>query len=53
MDGSGFDGLTRRLSNRLNRRTGLGVLGGAGLPLLGISAVANAKKKEEEGHALR
>lgn len=46
MDDSRFDALTRRVTTRLTRRTNLGLLAGASLPLLGLSESADAKKKK-------
>lgn len=48
MNSPRFDALTRRVSAPVNRRIGLGVLVGASLPVLGLSAVADAKKKKKK-----
>lgn len=39
-----FAGITRMIAARLTRRTGLGLLAGASLPLLGLAAATDAKK---------
>lgn len=47
MDNTQFDELAARLAARLNRRSGLGLLAGASLPLVGLVAATDAKKKKK------
>ena len=47
MDAPHFDRFTTGISARLTRRTGLGLLAGASLPLLGLAGDADAKKKKK------
>jgi hypothetical protein len=47
MDAPRFDGFARRISARLTRRTSLGLLAGASLPLLGLAEATDAKKKKK------
>lgn len=47
MDAPRFDRFTTGVSARLTRRTGLGLLAGVSLPLLGLSGDADAKKKKK------
>lgn len=47
MDNTQFDELAARLAARLNRRSGLGLLAGASLPLVGLVADTDAKKKRK------
>ena len=48
MQQDGLDGLVQRISARLSRRTGLGLLAGASIPFLGVAAAADAKKRKEK-----
>lgn len=47
MDAPRFDGFARSISNRLNRRTGLGLLAGVSIPFLGLAEETDAKKKKK------
>jgi hypothetical protein len=47
MDAPRFDHFARRISARLDRRTGLGLLVGAGIPVLGLADPVDAKKKKK------
>ncbi len=47
MDAPRFDRFTAGISANLTRRTGLGLLAGASLPLLGLAGDADAKKKKK------
>lgn len=48
MDHTQFDDLAARLAGRLNRRTGLGLLASASLPLVGLAEIAAAGKKKKK-----
>jgi hypothetical protein len=52
MVGSVLDALTRCLSNRLTRRSGMGLLSGASVLSPGLSQIANARKKKKKKIAL-
>ena len=45
MNSTRLDGFVRVVANRLTRRTGLGLLTSASLPLLAFTGAADAKKK--------
>lgn len=47
MDALRFDRFARTVATRLTRRTGLGLLAGASLPLLGLASATDAKKKKK------
>ncbi len=47
MDDPRFDALVTRLAGGLSRRRGLGLLAGAGLPLVGLAGTADAGKKKK------
>ncbi|MFN8678267.1 MAG: hypothetical protein U0Z70_17935 [Thermomicrobiales bacterium] len=47
MDSIRFDGFARAVATRLTRRTGLGLIAGGSLPLLGLAAATDAKKKKK------
>jgi hypothetical protein len=46
MDATRFDGFARAVATRLARRTGLGLIAGSSLPLLGLVTTTDAKKKK-------
>jgi hypothetical protein len=46
MDATRFDGFARSISSRLTRRTSIGLLTGASLPLVGLIATDAKKKKK-------
>ncbi|MCA9862001.1 MAG: DUF1554 domain-containing protein [Thermomicrobiales bacterium] len=48
MDSTQFDALAARLAARFNRRSGLGLLAGASLPLVGLAELAEAGKKKKK-----
>lgn len=47
MDAPRFDGMAQRISARVTRRSGIGLLAGASLPLLGLVSDSAAKKKKK------
>ena len=48
MDAARFDGFARTIATRLTRRTGLALLAGASVPLLGLEGDTDAKKKKKK-----
>ncbi|MCA9862002.1 MAG: hypothetical protein KC432_03245 [Thermomicrobiales bacterium] len=47
MDSPRFDGFARTVAARLTRRTGVALIAGAGLPLLGLVSSSDAKKNKK------